>query len=538
MRILIADKLAPEAAEYLNRQDGVEVTVQTGLTSDELAAVVADHDGVVVRSACKITQEVLEKAMQADSPHVRAIARAGVGVDNIHLPTATRFGIAVMNTASASTITTAEHAFALLLALARNIGQAHATMASGGWDRSKFIGAQLYGRTLGVVGFGRIGQTVARRALAFGMQVVAYDPVVDASNLDEGIRLFESFDEMIKHVDVVTFHVPKTEQTAGMLGRDQFAAAKPGLLVVNAARGGIVDEAALLEALESGQCGGAALDVFDAEPPPEDSPVRNHPRILTTPHLGASTVEAQEAVAVDACQALVTYLRGEGLIGAVNSGGLQLNLTGQQRAFVDLASRMITILHATVSPKSISSLRVSTHGETMAPRAETITRYALVELLGRQLGQIISVINAGILADEHSIAVATEVAGEQGEDRISIEIDCDGAPHKVEGAIYADGLPRITHLDGHRLDMVPAGHVVLLSNTDEPGRIGLVGQCFGEAGVNIGEMVIGRKPTGTGDDSIAMMIIKLDAEPPQTLLDSLRNSAGILRVTNVELPSA
>jgi D-3-phosphoglycerate dehydrogenase / 2-oxoglutarate reductase len=554
MKILIADKLAPEGAAFLKSQPGVEVTSQTGLTGEELAQALRQHDGVVVRSAVKITADVLDACMNQRSAattgkpsRLRGIVRAGVGVDNIDLNAATRYGVAVMNSASATTITTAEHAFALMIGLARNIGHAHMTMAGGGWDRNKFTGTQLQGKTLGVVGFGRIGQAMAQRVLAFGMKVMGYDPYYNADTaLDGSVKMVKSFDEMVPEVDIISFHVPKTESTTGMLGAAQFAKARPGLLVVNASRGGIVDEEALLKALDNGQCAGAALDVFTSEPLPEDSPLRNHPKILTTPHLGASTVEAQEAVAVDACKALLSFLRGEGVDSAVNIGKLNLDLSERQQAFVDLGSRMVALLQAAVPDVQLGSARFTLRGESLAGRADTIARFALADLLKSHLDQPVNVINAALIAEQRKIETETIITSDTGEDRMTIELaersGGDGRTWRVEGAVYADGMPRVTHLGGYSMDMVPEGDMVLLTNADEPGRIGVVGDIFGSAGINIAEMVIGRKPVERGDAapraarSVAMMIIKVDQSPSDALLKSLREAPGIIRVATVKLP--
>lgn len=536
-KILIADKLAPEGPDFLRSSGGVEVTVKTGLKGDDLITALADHDGVVVRSETQITRPVLDECMRRVQSRLKAVARAGVGVDNIDLDAATRYGVAVMNSASASTITTAEHAFALMIALARNVATAHMTMAAGGWDRTKFTGLQLHGRTLGIVGFGRIGQTLARRALAFGMNVIGYDPLINADSALEGtVKLAGSFDELLPLADVLSFHVPKTDATTGMLNRERFGRMKRGALIVNAARGGIIDEQALIEALGSGRCGGAALDVFDPEPLAKDSPLRTHPKILLTPHLGASTVEAQEAVAVDACKALLTFLRGEGLDGAVNAGGLRLDLTDRQKAFVDLGSRMVVLICASVSELDLTAVRFTMRGESLAGRADTIARFVLADLLKTHLDQPVSLINAAMIAQERHIEVNTTIAADKGEDRMAIELVTKRQTHRVEGAVYADGLPRITHLDGYNLDMVPAGHMALLTNSDRPGRIGLVGKLFGDAGVNIAEMVISRKQSPSGTGQIAMMILKLDDVPPPDLLAKVRRSEGILNVAAVNLP--
>ena len=536
MKILIADKLAPEGAAFLESQRDVDVTVQIGLAGDGLADVLRAHDGVVVRSAVQITAAVLDRCGRGKGSRLRAIARAGVGVDNIDLPAATRLGIAVMNSASASTIATAELTFALLISRVRNIAAAQATVAGGGWDRSRFVGTQLYGKTLGIVGLGRIGRAVAERALAFGMNVCAYDPFINAdSQLDGQVPLLKTLAELLGRVDMVSFHVPKTDATSGMLNREAFAEARPGILVINASRGGIIDETALLEALESGRCAGAALDVYETEPPPADSPLRNHPLILATPHLGASTAEAQEAVAVDACGALVKYLRGEGMTGAVNAGGLRLDLSQRQRAFVDLSDRMVGLLTAAVQPRRLRSVTFTLRGEELARRADTIARHGLVELLRRHLDEPVNVINAALITEQRHIETQTVIGADHGEDRLAITIAQDDETHRVEGAIYADGFPRVTHLDGYAMDMVPAGHMVVLTNADEPGRIGLVGKMFGDAGVNIAEMVIGRKLDDPAGKTIAMMILKLDGAPGKLLLEDLRKAPGILSLAHVKL---
>ncbi len=537
MRILVADQLAPEGAAWLRAQDDVEVTVKAGLGPDELVAELADHDGVVVRSAVQITGPILERSAGRDGSRLKAIARAGVGVDNIDVETATRLGIAVMNAASASTITTAEHAFALLIALARNIPWAHAAMSSGGWDRNKFIGTELHGKTLGVVGMGRIGSTLARRAMSFGMMVVGHDPYINAASaLDGQVPLLGTLAELVGRCDFVSFHVPKTDLTAGMMGREAFAQAKRGIMVINASRGEIVSGEALLEALKDGRCGGAALDVYDTEPPPRDSPLRNHPRILTTPHLGASTTEAQEAVAVDACRAVVGFLRGEGMAGAVNAAGMRLDLTDRQRAFCDLGARMIALLEALAPLRRLERVRFTLRGETLAGRADTVARHALVELLRRHLSEPVTIINAAMIADRRNIDSRSVIASDLGDDRMSIEVEEEGSVRRVEGAIYADNLPRVTNLDGYAMDMVASGHMVLLTNLDEPGRIGLVGRIFGDAGANIAEMVIGRKHDAATGRTIAVMVLKLDAPPPQALLAELRRGPGILSASAVGLP--
>ncbi|MEE2912246.1 MAG: phosphoglycerate dehydrogenase [Planctomycetota bacterium] len=531
IKILIADKLAPEGATYLSSHTEVEVIEKTGLSGKDLVSAISEVDGVIVRSAVKLPEEILEKAFADPKCRLRGIARAGVGVDNIHLPTATKLGVAVMNSASASTITTAEHAFALMISLARNVAISNAVLRSGGWDRAKYVGVQLAGRTIGIVGMGRIGQAMARRSLAFGMEVVGFDPYMEeATALDGNVQMMESFDEMIEKVDIVTFHVPRTEQTNGMLGEAQFAKCKPSLLVVNAARGGIVNEEALIAALDADKCAGAAIDVYLSEPPAEDHPFRSHPKVLATPHLGASTVEAQEAVAVNACASLLRYLQGQGLESAVNAGGLDLELNDRQRTFVDLADRMITILGTVANLSTTKEVTVELRGRTTEGKGDTIARYALVSLLQHCCEEPVSIINVTEMARELGVNATTVVGTLDAIDSLSIRTSGE-KDHVIEGTVHADGLPRVTNIDGCGFDMVPIGHMIVLFNSDQPGMVGKVGDVLGKAKMNIDEMVIGHGDT----DGVAMMVIKTDATAIADVLKALEAIDGISKVASIEV---
>jgi D-3-phosphoglycerate dehydrogenase len=529
--ILIADKLAPEGATFLKAQPNVEVIENTGLTGDELVGAVISCDGVIVRSAVKLPEIILDKAFKNSDCKLRGIARAGVGVDNIDLPTATKYGVAVMNSASASTITTAEHAFALLISLARNISNSNAVFRDGGWDRANFVGVQLAGRTLGVIGMGRIGQAIARRALAFGMEVLGFDPFMKESTaLDGHVQMMNSFNDLITQVDMVTFHVPRTEETMSMLGKEQFAICKNDLLVVNAARGGIVNEEALIEALDAGQCGGAAIDVYMSEPPAEDHPFRLHPKVLCTPHLGASTVEAQEAVAVNACASLLRYLKGEGLDSAINAGGLDLELNNRQRTFVELAQRMILLLGTVATISKTKEVTVELRGSATKGKADTIARYALVALLKQCTNEPVSIINATAMARELGVTASTIVGAVDAIDTLIIKTIGEHE-HTIEGTVHADGLPRITNIEGRHFDMVPSGHMIALFNDDTPGMVGKVGEVLGNASVNIDEMVIGHGD----DDGMAMMIIKTNATVSAELLKNISSIDGVSKVAYTEV---
>ncbi len=526
-KILAADKLADEGLAFIRDQKDAELVNKPGLTEQQLADIIGEHDGLIVRSGVQVTAAVLDRPGR-----LRAVARAGVGVDNIDIEAATAKGILVMNSAEASTTSTAEHAFALMMALARNIGQSYHTMHEGGWDRNKFQGSQLSGKTLGVVGFGRIGRTVAERAVAFGMKVVAYDPFFNASTaLDGKVKMYGEFTELLPHSDFLTFHVPLNDQTRGMLNKQTFALCRQGVRVINAARGGIISEADLLPAIESGQCGGAALDVFDTEPPPADSPLRTHPKVLVTPHLGASTLEAQRAVSVGAATALLEYLRGEGISGAVNAGGVRLDLDPIQARFVDLSQRMARLI-APMLCQGIDRVTFELTGKQLASAAGTIERMALIGLLGKHLDVPLNVVNVKPIAEQRGIALRTVTTEEDGLGglELAIEIEHGEETCRIVGRVYNDDRPRVVQINGYHMDIVPAGVMVLILNEDTPGTVGLVGTDFGQAGVNIADMAISRRQTK------ALMTLKLDGEPPEALINRLRHRPGILKVMIVKLP--
>lgn len=536
-KILAADKLDPQGLAWIESQPDAELVNKPGLTEEEYAQIVGEHDAMIVRSGIKVTAKILE-----NPGRLKVIARAGVGVDNIDLEAATAKGILVVNTAEASTITTAELAFALLIGLLRNIGPAHKVMSEGGWDRSKFSGRQLAGKTLGVVGMGRIGRTVAERAMAFEMNVVGFDPFYNQETACEGkVKMFRDFADMLPHVDIISFHVPLNDQTRSMLSKDTFAKCRDGVFVVNAARGGVVDEEDLVDALDSGKCAGAALDVFTTEPPAADSPLRSHPKILHTPHLGASTKEAQQAVSVDAAESCLTYLRGQGVKGAVNAGGLKIDLSPMQQRYVDLAQRMAQLVSPMIT-RGISTVTIELVGGELAAGQSMIERTALVTLLKDHLTDPVNIINVAQVAEHRGIKVRTVLVDEEGPRGSQLSIQIDGPPaavddkthpadktRRVVGRVYDDLRPRIVEINGYHMDMVPAGQMLLLQNEDRPGMIGLVGSVFGEAKVNIADMTISRR------DDTAIMLLKLDGEPDTKVLETIKSKPGILKAAAVKL---
>ncbi len=538
MRVLVADKLADEGLELL-KSSGVDFTVKVGLKEDELAVEVGAYDALIVRSGAKVTKKVL-----ANPGNLKAIARAGVGVDNIDCEVATLKGILVMNTAEASTLSTAEHALALMLSLARKIPAANQSLRSGALDwkkRSVYQGTQLAGKTLGVVGMGRIGRTVAARALAFEMNVLGFDPYFTAPTaLDGKVRLVRDFDEFLEQLDIITFHVPGGDATRHLLNRERlFGKCRPNLLVVNDARGEVVDEFALADALKEKRIAGAAIDVYQTEPPAKDHPLFGLENAVLTPHLGASTDEAQTAVSVDACKAILAYLKTGEIRGAVNAGGIKLDLPHDEAPFVELAARIGAML-AHYCDGGYKTVIMRTSG-TKAPKLmNTLARVAMVELLKPYLTEHVNVINVEEMAKSRGIELMQvhEPSPPQGlvGDIVGIRVESDsGETHRILGTVYADGLPRVLRVDHFNMDMIPEGDMVMIINRDMPGVIGTVGSTFGAAGVNISDMVISRdfQPDGTAQ---ALMVLKTDSRPGETVLAALRSKPFIVKVKSMLLP--
>ena len=516
MRILIADKLADEGLELL-KSEGIDFDVKIGLNEADLASAVPEYDGLAVRSGAKVTAKVL------DNPgRLKAIARAGVGVDNIDLDAATAKGILVVNTAAASTLSTAEHALALMYSLARQIPAADAHVKGGEWKKSQFTGTQLAGKTLGVVGLGRIGQTVAARAVAMEMTVIGFDPFFKGqSAMDGKVRVVGDFDDFLKQCDVITFHVPGGAGTKHLLDKRRlFEVAKPGLLVVNDSRGEVVDEYALAEAIKEKKVAGAAIDVFETEPPPKDHPLFGLPNVVLTPHLGASTEEAQNAVAVEACRALAAFLKRGEISGAVNLTGVKLDLPPDEAPFADLAGRIGKLLTCYFGQAGFKTVTVRASGKRAPKLLETLKRLATVELLRGALDGPTNVINIESIAAERGIELTGVVEPEPPQGMVGDIVGIRATPgdadarepsHRILGTVYADGMPRVLRIDAFAMDLVPEGEMILIENEDEPGVIGTVGTTFGDAEINIADMVISRSDLGEPGPRMALMVLKVDA---------------------------
>lgn len=519
-RILIADPLHPAALRVFS-EAGVEFHELTGEERPHLQEVVADYDALVVRSSTRVDAGVLRAGRR-----LKVVGRAGIGVDNVDVGAATEMGVLVINAPTANLLSAIEHTFALLLSLARNVARADASLKTGVWDRKSFVGVELQGKTLGIVGFGRIGQRVAARAAAFEMKVVAYDPFLDpavAERLEVGLL---SLDDLLAASDIVTLHTPLTEQTRNLIDRDRLRALRPGALLVNCGRGGVVDEAALLEVLNDGHLGGAALDVF-AEEPPTDFTLMRHPRVVATPHIGAQTREAQERVAGDTARMVLAALDGSMTVTAVNlpfrSAG------GRAEPYLKLGEQLGSLASGLIGG-SVRRLQVDLWGID-EPLRVPVTVAALKGALTPFLGEGVNYVNAERVAESRGIEVVRSTHHHGGEypQLLEVTLEGDGGRRiEIGGTLFAQRDPRVVRFEGYRLEFRPAGMLLVLTNDDVPGVVGRVGTLLGEAGVNIAEIHLARE----GDRADAMAVLRLDQEPSAELLAAL-DSLPEVRSTRV-----
>jgi len=524
-KVLVSDSLATQGLEILEKATGIEVVNSPGLSPDDLMQAIADADALVIRSATKVTGEVIEAAKQ-----LKVIGRAGVGVDNVDVPAATNRGIIVMNTPGGNTITTAEHAIALLISLARHIPQATASMKAGKWQKKLFTGMELYNCTLGVIGLGNVGRIVADRARGLGMKVIAHDPFLSEAASSKIETELVSFDDLLARSDAVTVHVPKNKDTLGLLDAEAFAKFKPGALLVNAARGGIVDEAALLAALEQGQIGGAAVDVFVEEPPSEGHPLIAHEKVICTPHLGAATDRAQVNVAIAVSEQIRDYLL-HGVVGnALNVPSVSKELYEQIRPYIALGEKLGRF-HGQICGGSIEQIEIEYSGEAAEINVAPITVAVLKGLLESVTDQA-NMVNAPVLAQQHGIKVVESKSSRSQNFASSISTRVVGSLNRlIEGAIFHGGQPRIVRIDDFMLEAIPEGPTLFILNHDEPGVVGTVGSALGKAGINISRMQLGLVP----ERSEAAMLVNVDPAPDAAVLEALRGLPNMISVQLVDL---
>lgn len=529
MKVLVADKLSQVGIDWLQSQDDVEVDINPGPPADELARMVGQYDGMIIRSGVKVTKEVLENPGK-----LRCVARAGVGVDNVDIPVATGKGVIVMNTPGGNTVSTAELALTLMMALSRKIASANASLKAGKWERKKFQGTQLAGKTLGIIGMGRIGRAVASRAQAMEMRVLGYDPFF-AGSAESPVEMVKDLIELCKRVDYLTLHVPKSPDTLGMIGAEELAAMKPNARIINAARGGIVDPEALLNALNEGQVAGAAIDVWTSEPPETEAEqaLIQHPNVLAVPHLGASTEEAQEQVALDAAQQLVEAIRGGEVRNAINAPGFGEALPPNFRPYTELAQRMGTIV-ASISEGALQKVEVIYRGAVAETNIQPITTHLLVGLMQPHLEHPVNVINAPVLAENRGVEVEqiTSPKVKEFANMVEVRITTDKVTRSAKGTIFGNRFPRVISIDGYRMEMKPEGHILIIGNEDKPGVVGKYGSILGQAGVNIADMTFARKL----EPPTALVGINLDSAPSKETLDEIRSQQFVNEVHYLELP--
>lgn len=528
--IIVLDDLAPEGLALLDSTPGVTYEVRTGLKGQALRDALREFDGAICRSGVKLTADVLD-----GNNRLRGVVRAGVGTDNIDKDAATRAGIVVMNTPAGNTISTAEHTFALLLAMSRSIAPAYQSLLEGRWDRKTFMGAQVAGKTLGVVGLGRIGLAVAKRALAFEMNVLGFDPFMAEDQAKKlGIELVPTVAEMLPRVDYLTVHTPLTEETRNLIGPEQVAQLKQGARLVNAARGGIYDEAALAEGIRSGKLGGVALDVYPEEPC-TDSPLFGLPGVVCTPHLGASTEEAQTQVAVEAVELLTAYLLTGAIRCAVNVPAVDPKTLESLRGYLDMAYRLGR-LAAGLQSGCVNACRLLYRGEIAQRETKVLTSAFAAGLIEGALVEEVNLVNAELLLRERGIDIVEECRTDMGAFRssLTVEVGGGGPSRRLTGAVFGQNMPRLVAIDDFRLEAYLDGYLMVFTHRDVPGIIGSVGTLFGKHGVNIGQMAVGRSAPG-GE---AVGILNLDAEPSAAALEEVRALEAIGSATVVRLPSA
>jgi D-3-phosphoglycerate dehydrogenase len=529
-RVLIADKLEAAGLDML-RQAGIELDERAGLKGDALKEAVRAADGMVVRSGTTVTADLLEKPGK-----LRVVVRAGVGVDNIDVGAATRKGILVMNTPGGNTVSTAEHTITLLMALARHVPAADTSTRGGKWERSKFLGTQLAGKTLGVVGLGRIGREVARRAAGLDMKVVGYDPfLAPAGAAQSGVEAVTKLDDLLPRVDFLTVHTPLTDETRDLIGAAQLAKLRKGARVINCARGGIINEEALAEALKSGHLAGAALDVFVQEPTTADHPLVKLPNVVVTPHLGASTAEAQLSVAQEAAGLLIDYLT-RGVVGfAVNMAPVDRAEMDELRLYVDMARRL-GLVHAQMTQGAVLKATLHYRGDVAQRSTRLLTAAFTAGLLEYRLAQNVNIVNARVLAEERGIEVVEQTSSQKGDfsTLVAADVETDKKSYHAAATLFGDQYLRLVGLGPYRLDAPLDGVMLLFTHRDLPGLIGHIGTIFGRHQVNIAQMTVGRQRPG-GE---AIAVLSLDSPPPEEALKEVRAHPQISSVSVVNLPPA
>ncbi len=526
-KVLISDSLSKEAVEILQKEKDLTVDVNTKLTPEQLKDCIKDYDALVVRSGTKATKEIIEAADK-----LKIIGRAGVGLDNVDVEAASKKGIIVVNTPAGNTISTAEHAFTMMLALSRNIPAADLSMKKGEWERKKFMGHELYGKTLGICGLGRIGTEVAKRAISFGMKILAYDPYLSMDRAKELGMEPADLDTLFKNADYITVHTPLTEQTNHMISDKQFDMMKKNVRLINCARGGIIDEAALVRAVEAGKVAGAALDVFEDEPPQKDNKLLKLDKVILTPHLGASTEEAQTNVAIEVANTVRDYLIGGCIRNAVNVPCVEPEMCKVIDPYLKLAEKMGSI-QAQLVEGHVKKVKIRYVGDILKYDTSTFTLSVIKGLLTPILQETVNFVNSMVIAKERGINIVETKTAEVRDfaSLIIVEVETDKMKSSLMGTLFTKVHPRIVRIDESYVDAVPEGYMLFTSNKDVPGIIGQIGTILGKNGVNIAGMSFGRETKG----GTAVSILNIDSDVPKNVLDEIRKAPNIYGVKLVKV---
>jgi len=526
MKVLVSDKMGEAGLEIFENQEGIELDVKTGLTPEELKEIIGQYDALAIRSATKVTKEILGAAT-----NLKVIARAGIGLDNVDIEQATIKGVAVMNTPGGNTVTTAEHAIAMMMALTRNIPRGTQSMKQGKWDKKLLQGREISNKTYGVIGFGNIGSIAANLAKGLRMKVIVFDPNISSEHIEKAGFEYVTLDELYAQSDYITIHVPKMDATIDLLDAKSFAKMKDGVMVINCARGGIINESDLYDAIKAGKVAGAALDVFSTEPP-GDHPLLTLDQVIATPHLGASTKEAQTNVAVAAANQIIAYLLHDTVINAVNVPSVTGEVLKQLKPFLYLAEKMGK-MQAQITKGGVKEVDIEYIGRFPDLDLKPITIAGIKELLAQFVQHEVNSVNAISLANEMGIKISESTSKEAGNflNLIRITVVTQEETHILEGTIFGKDDARIVRINKFRLEVIPEGHLSLIYNVDKPGSIGSMGVALGKHNINISRMMVGREEDGQRN----IIFLKTDTPISSEVVKEIEDLELVIRMSTFEL---
>ncbi len=525
MKVLVSDNLGEAGIQMFQEEEGIDVDVKTGLSPEELKGVIGNYAGLVIRSATKVTEDLLEAATQ-----LKVVGRAGIGLDNVDIPAATKRGIVVMNTPGGNVITTAEHTIAMIMSLTRNIPDGTSSLKAGRWDKKKLQGREIYNKILGVIGFGKIGSIVADRARGLRMQVIVHDPFVTPDQIEKAGFESVSLEELYQRSDYITVHVPKLKGTTGLINKDAFDQMKEGVMIVNCARGGIVDEDDLYDAMQSGKVAGAALDVFESEPP-GICPLFELDRLICTPHLGASTQEAQTKVAVDVAGQIIDFLKNDTILNAVNVPSITGDLLKKLGPLLTLAEQMGN-LQSQLIHGAIKEVVIEYAGDFKGLDLSPVSMAVLKGLLTHIVKDDVNFVNSQAIAKERGIRITETSSDESYEyvNLITVKVVTTEITNTVSGTIFGKNEIRIVKINNFRLELIPTGHISLIYNLDKPGAIGSFTTLLGESNVNIDLMQVGQEETG----KMNIIFLKTSVRIPDKIIGKMLDLPLVISVTPLE----